>query len=75
MNTRETMKYERLRKEWIKVQAKSVEYSRTIDKLKEPTAAQKKKDTSLIEDGFRAELKAFKKADEYDAMKKSTIET
>ena len=76
MNTRETMKYERLRKEWIKTgddmikaQAKSVEYSRTIDKLKEPTAAQKKKDKSLIDAGFKAELKAFKKADEYDAYK------
>jgi hypothetical protein len=81
MTTQETKKYEKLQKEWIKTgddmvkaQAKSVEYGRTIDTLKEPTAAQKKKDKSLIDAGFRAEEKAFKKADEYaaykDAMKK-----
>jgi hypothetical protein len=76
MTTQETKKYEKLQKEWIKTgddmvkaQAKSVEYGRTIDTLKEPTAAQKKKDKSLIDAGFRAEEKAFKKADEYDAYK------
>ena len=77
MTTQETTKYERLQKEWIKTgddmvksQAKSVEYGRTIDTIKEPTTAQKKKDKSLIDAGFKAELKAFKKADEYEAYKK-----
>ena len=81
MNKRETTKYEKLQKEWIKTgddmvkaQAESVEYGRTIDKLKEPTAAQKKKDLTLIDKGFKAELKAFKKADEYDAYKKKMEE-
>lgn len=81
MNKRETTKYEKLQKEWIKTgddmvkaQAESVEYGRTIDKLKEPTAAQKKKDLTLIDAGFKAEAKAFKKADEYDAYKKKMEE-
>lgn len=76
MTTRETTKYERLQKEWIKTgddmikaQADSVDYGRTIDKMEKPTAAQKKKDLTLIDKGFKAELKAFKKADEYDAYK------
>ena len=76
MNKRETTKYEKLQKEWIetgedmvKAQAESVEYGRTIDKVKEPTVVQKKKDLTLIDKGFKAELKAFKKADEYDAYK------
>ena len=81
MNKRETTKYEKLQKEWIKTgddmvkaQAESVEYGRMIDKLKEPTAAQKKKDLTLIDKGFKAEAKAFKKADEYDAYKKKMEE-
>ena len=81
MTTQETKKYEKLQKEWIKTgddmvkaQAKSVDYGRTIDKVKEPTAAQKKKDKSLIDAGFKAELKAFKKADEYEAYKKKMEE-
>ena len=81
MTTQETTKYERLQKEWIKTgddmvksQAKSVEYGRTIDTIKEPTTAQKKKDKSLIDAGFKAELKAFKKADEYEAYKKKMEE-
>jgi len=76
MNKRETTKYEKLQKEWVKTgedmvkaQAESVEYGRTLDKLEKPTAAQKKKDLTLIDKGFKAELKAFKKADEYDAYK------
>jgi len=76
MNNRETTKYEKLIEQWIKTgedmikaQADSVDYGRKIDKLENPTAAQKKKDKSLIDAGFRAELKAFKKADEYDAYK------
>ena len=78
MTKQETTKYEKLQKEWIKTgdemvkaQAKSVDYGRTIDKVKEPTAAQKKKDLILIDKGFKAEEKAFKKADEYDAYKET----
>ena len=81
MNTRETTKYEKLQKEWIetgedmvKAQAESVEYGRTLDKLEKPTAAQKKKDLTLIDKGFKTEHKAFKKADEYDAYKKKMEE-
>ena len=81
MNKRETTKYEKLQKEWIetgedmvKAQSESVEYGRTLDKLEKPTAAQKKKDLALIDKGFKAELKAFKKADEYDAYKKKMEE-
>lgn len=81
MNKRETTKYEKLQKEWIetgedmvKAQAESVEYGRTLDKLEKPTAVQKKKDLTLIDKGFKAELKAFKKADEYDAYKKKMEE-
>jgi hypothetical protein len=76
MTTQETKKYEKLQKEWIKTgddmvkaQAESVEYGRTLDKLEKPTTTQKKKDLTLIDKGFKAELKAFKKADEYDAYK------
>ena len=76
MTTQETKKYEKLQKEWIKTgddmvkaQAESVEYGRTLDKLEKSTATQKKKDLTLIDKGFKAELKAFKKADEYDAYK------
>ena len=76
MTTQETKKYEKLQKEWIKTgddmvkaQAESVEYGRTLDKLEKPTATQKKKDLTLIDKGFKAEEKAFKKADEYDAYK------
>jgi len=76
MNKRETTKYEKLIEDWIKTgedmvkaQADSVDYGRKFDKMEKPTAAQKKKDKSLIDAGFKAELKAFKKADEYDAYK------
>ena len=76
MNKRETTKYEKLIEDWIKTgedmikaQADSVDYGRKIDKMEKPTATQKKKDLTLIDAGFRAELKAFKKADEYDAYK------
>ena len=81
MNKTETTKYEKLRKEWIKTgedmvkaQADSVDYGRTLDKMKKPTAVQKKKDLTLIDKGFKAEVKAFKKADEYDAYKKKMEE-
>jgi len=81
MTKQETTKYEKLQKEWIKTgdemvkaQAKSVDYGRTIDKVKEPTAAQKKKDLILMDKGFKAEEKAFKKADEYDAYKEKMEE-
>lgn len=74
MNARETTKYEKLIEEWIKTgedmvkaQANSVQYGRTIDKMKKPTAAQKKKDQKLITDALKAEYFAFKKADEYKA--------
>ena len=81
MNKRETTKYEKLQKEWIetgedmvKAQAESVEYGRTLDKLEKSTAAQKKKDLTLIDKGFKTEVKAFKKADEYEAYKKKMEE-
>ena len=73
MNKRETTKYEKLVEDWIKTgedmikaQAESVEYGRKFDKMENPTAAQKKKDKKLIDVGFKAEAKAFKKVDEYD---------
>ena len=81
MSKTELTKYEKLQKEWIKTgedmvkaQADSVDYGRTLDKIKNPTAAQKKKDLSLIDKGFKAEFKAFKKADEYGAYKKKMTE-
>jgi hypothetical protein len=81
MNKRETTKYEKLIEEWIKTgedmvkaQADSVEYGRTLDKLEKSTAAQKKKDLTLIDKGFKTEVKAFKKADEYEAYKKKMEE-
>ena len=77
MNKRETTKYEKLVKDWIKTgedmvkaQAVSVDFGRKIDKMENPTAAQKKKDKKLIDAGFKAEYIAFKKADEYDDYKK-----
>jgi hypothetical protein len=76
MTTRETTKYEKLIEQWIKTgedmikaQADSVDYGRKIDKMEKPTITQKKKDLTLIDKGFKAESKAFKKADEYDAYK------
>jgi len=73
MSKTELTKYEKLQKEWIKTgedmikaQAESVEYGRKFDKMENPTAAQKKKDKKLIDAGFKAEAKAFKKAGEYD---------
>ena len=81
MNKRETTKYEKLIEEWVKTgedmvkaQADSVEYGRTLDKLEKSTAAQKKKDLTLIDKGFKTEVKAFKKADEYEAYKKKMEE-
>jgi hypothetical protein len=81
MSKTELTKYEKLQKEWIKTgedmikaQAESVEYGRKFDKMENPTAAQKKKDKKLIDAGFKAEAKAFKKADEYDAYKKKMEE-
>ena len=77
MNKRETTKYEKLVKDWIKTgedmvkaQAISVDFGRKIDKMENPTTAQKKKDRKLIDAGFKAEYIAFKKADEYDDYKK-----
>ena len=81
MSKTQLTKYEKLQKEWIKTgedmikaQAESVEYGRKFDKMENPTAAQKKKDKKLIDAGFKAEAKAFKKADEYDAYKKKMEE-
>lgn len=51
----------------LKAQAKSVIYSRKLDKVKNPTATQKKMDQKLINAGFKAEYVAFKKADEHRA--------
>ena len=70
MIKRETTKYEKLQKEWIKAHTDSVEYGRKLYKMEKPMAAQKKKDLTLIDKGF----KAFMKADEYDAYKKKIYE-
>ena len=77
MNKREITQYERLIREWVKTgeemlkaQAESVQYDRKMDKVKEPTAAQRKKEQKLINAGFRTEYYAFKKADEYADFKK-----
>ena len=81
MNKRETTKYERLQKEWIKTgddmvkaQAESVDYGREIDNIENPTATMRMKDKALITKGFKTEEKAFKKADEYDKYKKKMEE-
>jgi hypothetical protein len=81
MNKRETTKYERLQKEWIKTggdmvkaQAESVDYGREIDKIENPTATMRMKDKALVTKGFKTEEKAFKKADEYDEYKKKMEE-
>ena len=81
MNKRETTKYEKLVKDWIKTgedadkaQRASTNYYRALAKIKEPTVAQKKKDQKLIDAGFKAEYTAFKKADEYDDYKKKMTE-
>ena len=58
----------------VKAQAESTDYSRTLDKIKNPTTVQKKKDLTLIDKGFKAEFKAFKKSDEYGAYKKKMEE-
>ena len=71
MNKREITKYERLRKDEAKlfdymdkVQRASTVYSRKLDKMKQPTTAQKKRDQRLINTGFRAMHFAHKKGDE-----------
>jgi hypothetical protein len=81
MNKRETTKYEKLQKQWIKTgedmvkaQAESVEYGREIDKVENPTKTQLMKDKALLTKGFKLEEKAFKKADEYDEYKKKMEE-
>lgn len=77
MNKREITQYERLVREWVKTgeemvkaQAESSIYSRKLDKVKEPTATQRKKEQKLIDAGFRTEYRAFKKSDEYEDFKK-----
>lgn len=77
MNTKELAKYEKLVEAWIqtgedmvKAQAESTIYGRKIQKLSKPTRAQQNKDASLIDKAFKAEYKAFKKADEYNKYKK-----
>lgn len=76
MNKRETTKYGRLRKDEAKLfensdkaQRASTIYSRKLDKIKEPTTAQKKKDQRLINAGFRAMHFAHKKSDELREFK------
>jgi len=75
LNKRETTKYEKLREKWVKTgddmnqtQRDSVQYGRKIDKIKEPTAAQKKKDQKLIDAAFRAFDKASQVEDDYVAF-------
>ena len=77
MNKREITKYERLMKEvdklfdhMDKVQRAATQYGRKIDKIKEPTAAQEKKEQKMINDGFRAMYFAHKKDDELSKFKK-----
>ena len=72
LNKRETTKYEKLQEKWvktgddmIKTQGDSVQYGRKIDKIKEPTAAQKKKDQKLIDAAFKAFDKASRVEDDY----------
>ena len=72
LNKRETAKYEKLQEKWvktgddmIKTQGDSVQYGRKIDKIKEPAAAQKKKDQKLIDAAFRAFDKASRVEDDY----------
>jgi len=76
MNKREITKYERLMKEvdklfdhMDKVQRAATRYGRKIDKIKEPTAAQEKKEQKMINDGFRAMYFAHKKDDELSKFK------
>ena len=76
MNKREITKYERLMKEadklfdhMDKVQRAATQYGRKIDKIKEPTAAQEKKEQKMINDGFRAMYFAHKKDDELSKFK------
>ena len=78
MNKRETTKYEKLQKQWIKTgedmvkaQAESVEYGREIDKVENPTKTQLMKDKALLTKGFKLE----EKADEYDEYKKKMEES
>lgn len=75
LNKRETTKYEKLREKWVRTgddmdqtQRDSVQYGRKIDKIKEPTAAQKKKDQKLIDAAFRAFDKASQVEDDYVAF-------
>ena len=75
LNKGETTKYEKLREKWVKTgedmnqtQRDSVQYGRKIDKIKEPTAAQKKKDQKLIDAAFRAFDKASRVEDDYVAF-------
>jgi len=77
MNKREITKYERLMKEadklfdhMDKVQRAATQYGRKIDKIKEPTAAQEKKEQKMINDGFRTMFFAHKKDDELSKFKK-----
>jgi len=71
MNKREITKYERLMKEedklfenMDKAQRASTQYSRKIDKIKEPTAVQTKKEQRMIDAGFKTMYFAHKKSDE-----------
>jgi len=72
LNKKETTKYEKLQNDWIKTgedmnqtQRDSVQYGRKIDKIKEPTAAQQKKDQRLITKAFKAWDKASRVEDDY----------
>jgi len=77
MDKRELAKYEKLTKELIKlfdhmdkVQRAATQYGRKLDKIKEPTAVQKKKEQKMINDGFRTMFFAHKKDDELYKFKK-----
>lgn len=78
MTTRETNKYEKLTKEWIKAindadkaQADEVIYGRKLPK--EPTKAQLAKEQKLINAGFKAGYILHKKSGEYHDYKKKMM--
>ena len=80
MTEPEIKKYERLQKEWVKTgddmlnaHEKATIYIHKVDKSNKVSSAMKKKQQDLINEGFRLEYIAFKKADEYSEFKQRMI--
>ena len=76
MNARELSRYRALQKESARAgvameraHSKYTVYGRALDKMKNPTRAQKSRDQKLIREGFKAESIAFRKADQLSAFK------